>query len=170
MKQSDHTEHVQMQEQETMPKRTKPIMPNETVQVEQPTNSGGMRPLIIVLTAVVWIVVFGVQQAIRGGWPFGSTTGNNIYEKYEGTWSSPNNTIVVKLNAATMKAHITLTLGDTPISYISNWEIVEGRGIVYNDYYGHGQASFIGFDGEFYTFDSNTRRLIDNGFKMKHTK
>lgn len=92
-------------------------------------------------------------------------------QKYAGTWSSPpDNKIVVKLDANTMKADITIHLGDTPISYTSNWEIVEGRGIVYNDYYGHGQASIIGFDGELYTFNSNTGRITDTGVRMRHTK
>lgn len=91
-------------------------------------------------------------------------------EKCSGTWSSPNNLIVVRLDAKTMKADITITLGDTPISYTSDWEIVEGRGIVYNDYYGHGQASIISFDGNLSTFDAYSGRIIDKGIRMRHTK
>ena len=75
-------------------------------------------------------------------------------QKYAGTWSSSEDKIVVNLDAYTMKAYVTIRLGDTPVSYTSDWEYVEGHGALFNNYYGHGQASIIGYDGKLYSFDS----------------
>lgn len=91
-------------------------------------------------------------------------------QKYAGTWSSPGNKIVVKLNANTMKADVTILLGDTPISYTSDWEIIKGHGILFKDYYGQGRASIIGFDGKLYSYDSYSGRKTFDNVIMRHVQ
>lgn len=91
-------------------------------------------------------------------------------KQFEGTWRAPHDSIVVKLNASTKLAEITITLGEFRTTYTSSWEVVKGKGALFNDNYVEGQYSIIGYDGELYTFNSFTGRLTDNEIKMAHSK
>ena len=91
-------------------------------------------------------------------------------KEFEGTWRAPYDAIVVKLDATTMIAEISVTLGDYTTTYKSNWEVVKGKGALFNDNYVEGQYSIIGYDGELYTYNAYTGRLYDNELKMSHSK
>lgn len=92
-----------------------------------------------------------------------SSSASTASFKWDGTWSTAGENIVVTLNSSTMKAEVQLFNGD--VKYTTEWEIIDNNSIVWSDY-ASSQYTMMTKDGHLYSYNSRTGRITDSEVYM----
>ena len=87
-----------------------------------------------------------------------SSCGGSSSSKWDGTWATSGDQIVVTFDSSTMQAEVELFSGG--VKYTTEWEIIDENSIVWSDY-ASSQYSVMTKDGHLYTYNSKTGRKTD---------